>query len=800
MTNTKTTAPEKAQPKQQAKQARPAKVHKESAGGWGALTSVARSLLHSGNPAKTTLTLRGVNQPHGFDCPGCAWGDPEHASSFEFCENGVKAVAWEATSKTVGPTFFAEHSVEWLKRQDHHYLEAQGRLAQPMRYERTLDRYVPVSWEDAFRLIGETLRGLDDPNEALFYTSGRTSNEAAFLYQLFVRAYGTNNFPDCSNMCHEASGIAMSEQIGTGKGTVLLEDFEKAEAIFVWGQNPGTNHPRMLGALREAALRGCKIVVFNPVRERGLEKFADPKHVKDMLPGGGVDIASHYCQVRVGGDMAAAKGLLKILFEKYQGRLDQAFIQQHTEGFERLMRDAEATSWEEIEAQSGLTREQLEVPAEIYATSNATIFTWAMGLTQHRHSVVTIQTLVDVLLLKGNVGKPGAGPCPVRGHSNVQGDRTMGITEHPSDHFLDRLEATFPITAPRAPGYGTVHAIQAMLAGKAKVFIGMGGNFAAATPDTQMTEQALANCKLTVHISTKLNRSHLITGEQALILPCLGRTEIDLQNGVPQMVTVEDSMSMVHGSGGINRPVSPHLLSEPAIVAGMAKATLPDVKIDWDSYVADYSRIRSAIARVIPGFEGYNEKVAKPGGFHLRNPAREREWNTAQKKARFMANPLPPLEFAGPVPVAPVDAETATAPVADGTAGGPADRPIDGRVFTLMSFRSHDQYNTTIYGYDDRYRGIYGYRRVLFMNREDMEAEGLAVGDVVDIRTAIDDGVKRVAEGFRIVGYDIPRGQVASYYPETNVLVPLWSYGERSMTPTSKSIPVLIEKRETAAA
>ena len=748
-----------------------------SAGGWGALTAVARSLLHSGNPAKSALSLRGVNQPHGFDCPGCAWGDPEHASSFEFCENGVKAVAWEATSKTVGPTFFAEHSVEWLKRQDHHYLESQGRIAQPMRYERTLDRYVPVSWEDAFALIGRTLRALESPDEALFYTSGRTSNEAAFLYQLFVRAFGTNNFPDCSNMCHEASGVALTEQIGVGKGTVLLEDFDKADAIFVWGQNPGTNHPRMLTSLREAALRGAKIVVFNPVRERGLERFAHPKSMKDMLPGGGVDIASHYLQVRVGGDMAAAKGLLKILLEKYQGRLDYRFIEEHTEGLEQLKADAEATDWSEIEAQSGLTREQLEVPAEIYANADRTIFTWAMGLTQHRHSVVTIQTLIDVLLLKGNIGKPGAGACPVRGHSNVQGDRTMGITEHPSALFLDRLEATFPIKAPRQPGYGTITAIQAMLEGKAKVFIGLGGNFAAATPDTKMTEEALAQTKLTVHISTKLNRSHLIVGEQALILPCLGRTEIDIQNGVPQMVTVEDSMSMVHGSGGINKPVSPHLLSEPAIIAGMAKATLPEVKIDWDGYVADYSRIRDAIARVVPGFEGYNQKVAKPGGFHLRNSAREREWKTETAKARFMANPLPPAEFA------------------TGIAAQPAEGP---RVFTLMTFRSHDQYNTTIYGYDDRYRGIYGYRRVLFMNREDMAAEGLAVGDIIDIRTAINDGVERVAEGFRIVGYDIPRGQVASYYPETNVLVPLWSYGERSMTPTSKSIPVVLAKRDAA--
>lgn len=735
------------------------------AGGWGALANVAKHLARSGSPVKGVRSLLALNQKHGFDCPGCAWGDPEHASSFEFCENGVKAVAWEATGRTIGADFFAAHPVSWLRQQDHRFLEAQGRLAEPLRYDRATDRYVAVGWDEAFQRIGAILRSLGSPDDALFYTSGRTSNEAAFLYQLFVRAYGTNNLPDCSNMCHEASGIALTEQIGVGKGTVLLDDFRQADAIFVWGQNPGTNHPRMLADLRAAALRGARIVVFNPVYERGLERFAHPQKLRDMLPGGGVDIATNYYQVRVGGDMAAAKGITKHLFERHRNRLDWSFIAAHCSGVESLEADIAATSWNEIERRSGLTREQLTVPADIYAEAERTIFTWAMGLTQHKHSVVTIQTLVDLLLLKGNVGKPGAGACPVRGHSNVQGDRTMGINEHPSPVFLDRQEATFGLSMPRRPGHNTVSAIQAMLDGQAKAFIAMGGNFAAATPDTARTEAALARCRLTVHVSTKLNRSHLVTGEEAYILPCLGRTEIDIQASGPQFVTVEDSMSMIHGSGGLNMPVSQQIRSEPAIVAGLAKATLPGSPIDWDDLAADYGRIRDKIAEVVPGFEDFNRRVSKPGGFYLGNSARERVWQTESGRARFMANPLP-------------DEIEATA---DGR-----------RVFTLMSFRSHDQYNTTVYGYDDRYRGVAGERRVLFMNPEDIAAEGLAAGDFVDLATVAGDGISRIAPRFKVVAYDIPTSNLATYFPEANVLVPLASVGDRTGTPTSKAIPVTL--------
>ena len=736
-----------------------------AAGGWGSLASVAKHLAKSGSPVKGARSLLALNQKHGFDCPGCAWGDPEHASSFEFCENGVKAVAWEATDRTVGADFFAAHAVSWLRQQDHHFLEAQGRLAEPLRYDRASDRYVAVGWDEAFARIGAILRGLGSPDEAVFYTSGRTSNEAAFLYQLFVRAYGTNNLPDCSNMCHEASGIALTEQIGVGKGTVLLDDFKQADAIFVWGQNPGSNHPRMLADLRAAALRGARIVVFNPVRERGLERFAHPQKLRDMLPGGGVDIATDYYQLRVGGDMAAAKGIMKHLFERHRNRLDWSFIAEQCSGIDALEADIAATGWAEIERRSGLTREQLAVPADIYAEAERTIFTWAMGLTQHKHSVVTIQTLVDLLLLKGNVGKPGAGACPVRGHSNVQGDRTMGINEHPSPAFLDRLEAVFGLPMPRRSGHNTVSAIQAMLDGRAKAFIAMGGNFAAATPDTARTETALARCRLTVHVSTKLNRSHLVTGEEAYILPCLGRTEIDIQATGPQFVTVEDSMSMIHGSGGLNMPVSPQIRSEPAIIAGLARATLPDSPIDWDGFAADYNCIRDRIADVVPGFEDFNRRVGQPGGFYLGNSARERMWQTESGRAHFMANPLPEEIEA----------------TADGR-----------RVFTLMSFRSHDQYNTTVYGYGDRYRGVTGDRRVLFMNPDDIAAEGLAAGDHVDLATVAADDVSRIAPRFRIVAYDIPAGNLATYFPEANILVPLASVGDRSGTPTSKEIPVTI--------
>jgi len=735
----------------------------KSAGGWPALESVARTLLASGAPLKGARSLLSLNQDHGFDCPGCAWGDPEHASSFEFCENGVKAVAWEATSKIVPAGFFAAHTVEELKKQDGHFLESQGRLVTPMRYDAASDTYKPVAWDDAFALIGANLNALSHPDEALFYTSGRTSNEAAFLYQLFAREFGTNNLPDCSNMCHEASGIALKEQIGTGKGTILLDDFTHAEAIFIFGQNPGTNHPRMLVDLRNAARRGAKIVVFNPLRERGLERFAHPKSPRDML-GGGVDLATNYYQLRIGGDMAAVKGMMKVMLDAHRSgnktAIDRTFIDEHTTGFNALVADQDRISWPDIESCSGLTRGEIEEAANIYMQSPRTIFTWAMGLTQHRHSVVTIQTLMDMLLLRGNIGRPGTGPCPVRGHSNVQGDRTMGITEFPAPEFLDALEREFEISVPRKHGLGTVDAIQAMQESRCKVFIGLGGNFAAAAPDTEITEAALEKCELTVHVSTKLNRSHLVHGRQALILPCLGRTEIDIQASGPQLISVEDSMSMVHGSGGLNRPVSSELRSEPAIIAGIAKATLLKSKVPWDAFISDYRCIRERIASVIPGFEDFNTRLGKRGGFYLGNSARERDWETEGGKARFMANPLPSN---------------------DGRDG-----------FTLMTIRSHDQYNTSIYGYDDRYRGIKGERKVVFINEDDLAELGFAADEHVTLRAESRDGTLREAHGFRLQPYDIPRGCLAAYYPETNVLVALDSFGERSGTPTSKSIPVTL--------
>ena len=739
-----------------------------TAGGWAALASSAKRMLRSGKPMGSVKTLLRVNQDAGFDCPGCAWGDPEHASSFEFCENGVKAVTWESTRKAVGPEFFARHTVSELQEKDAYFLEGQGRLVHPMRYEPKSDKYRPCSWKDAFQLIAAKLNALDSPDEALFYTSGRTSNEAAFLYQLFARAFGTNNLPDCSNMCHEASGVALTEQIGIGKGTVQLEDFEQAEAIFVFGQNPGTNHPRMLGDLRKAALRGAAVVTFNPLKERGLVKFSDPKKAGDMLLGG-VNISAEYFQVRPGGDRAVAKGIMKLLLDADRangGVIDHEFIAEHMEGYDTLVADLDATEWSQIETLSGLTRAELQIAADIYRTSERTIFTWAMGITQQPDAVDTIQTLINLLLLKGNIGRPGTGACPVRGHSNVQGDRTMGITEKPKPAFLDALEAEFGITAPRREGYNTVASIKAMAEGRAKVFIGMGGNFASATPDTEFTEAALARCNLTAHVATKLNRSHLVCGKDALILPCLGRTEIDIRASGDQMVTVEDSMSMVHGSAGINAPVSDMLMSEPAIVAGIADATISGDKIPWRSMADNYDNIRDKIASTVPGFENFNARIKQKGGFYLGNSAGERQWATATGKARFCVHPLP--------------------------VNGDKDTR-----FTLITIRSHDQYNTTVYGLNDRYRGVKGERRVLFINPQDIDKMGLNEGVLVDLKSHQADGKGRVAEGFRLKAHEIPEGAVAAYYPETNVLLSVDSFDPRSGTPSSKSIPVTLHRAGT---
>ncbi|WP_018044877.1 FdhF/YdeP family oxidoreductase [Methylobacterium sp. 88A] len=754
-----------------------------AAGGWGALKSCGKHLLSSRAPLSGARAMLKANQPDGFDCPGCAWGDPAHGSSFEFCENGVKAVSWEATDKRTPPKFFAKHTVSELRGWTDYALEGEGRLTHPMRYDAGSDRYLPVSWDDAFAEIGATLRGLDSPDRAEFYTSGRASNEAAYIYQLFARLYGTNNFPDCSNMCHEASGIALQAAIGIGKGTVLLEDFEKADAIFVVGQNPGTNHPRMLGDLRKAATRGARVVVFNPVRERGLERFADPQNTVEMLRGASAPVASHYYQPRPGGDMAAFRGIAKAVFAaddaaRAAGRpsvLDRAFLSHHAEGHEAYRAVVEATSWEAIEDQSGLSRADIEVAADVYLGADKVICTWAMGVTQHKHSVATIREMTNVMLLRGNIGRPGAGLCPVRGHSNVQGDRTVGINEKPPAALLDALEREIGFVAPRKHGHNVIGAIGAMLDGSSKAFIGLGGNFARATPDTALVAKALASCELTVHIATKLNHSHLVPGRVAYLLPCIGRTEIDRNSkGKIQIVTVEDSMSMVHGSGGINKPASPELRSEIAIIAGMAAATVGSDKVDWAALADDYDGIRALIERTIPGFAGYNARVRRPRGFMLRNLAAERNFETVNGKANFSADALPEA----------TEHQQARAM---------------GDTFVLQTFRSHDQYNTTVYGLDDRYRGVYGERQVLFAHPDDLAEIRAVAGDRVDIVGTHDDGVVRVAEGFRLVPFDMPRGSLAGYYPELNVLVPLSSFGKESDTPTSKSVMVSIRRPAEAA-
>ena len=742
--------------------------YSKPAGGWDALISSAAALKAEGIVGKGARTMLRANQPLGFDCPGCAWPDRNAHSSFEFCENGVKAVAAEATAKRIDRAFFAEHSLTDLAQHDDRWLEAQGRLTEPMVYREGSEHYEPIGWDDAFALIARRLNASDSVDRALFYTSGRTSNEAAFLYQLFVRQFGSNHLPDCSNMCHEPSGVAMIEQIGSGKGTVTLDDFEQCEAIFIFGQNPGTNHPRMLGELRSAAKRGCKIVAINPLRERGLERFADPKSPGDMLSRRGSEIASHYLSPRIGGDLALALGMIKGVLardERDGAIIDHDFIGQHASGLEELRAQADATPWSDIERDTGLPRAEIEIATDVYCASKATIFCWGMGITQHTRSVATIQMLVNLLLLRGNIGRPGAGPCPVRGHSNVQGDRTMGISEKPSEDFLDRLARSFDFEPPREHGHDVVGAIGAMQRGEIDVFFALGGNFAAATPDTGATRLALQRCQLTAHVSTKLNRSHLICGREALILPCLGRTEIDLQAGGLQSVTVEDSMSMVHKSAGMNAPASRQLLSEPAIVAKLAVATLRTSTVSWLDLIADYDLIRERIAEVVEGFENFNDRLGAPGGFHLRNSARERQWKTSSGRAALICHALRP---------------DALAP----------------DLLQLMTVRSHDQYNTTVYGLNDRYRGVQDERRPLFISRVDLDRLGLQAGQRVDLRSVWGDG-ERAADDFLLIEYAIPPGCLASYFPETNALVPLGHHAERARTPASKSIPVRIVRRDS---
>ena len=743
------------------------------AGGWGALRATAHALREQSIALKGSKALLSMNQPDGFDCPGCAWPDPRHTSSFEFCENGAKAVAFELTRRSVTREFFAARTVGELEQHSDYWLEQQGRLAEPMRYDAATDHYVPVDWDEAFALIGRELNALDNPNQAEFYTSGRTSNEAAFMYQLFARRFGTNNFPDCSNMCHEPTSVGLPESIGIGKGTVLLEDFDHADAIFVIGQNPGTNSPRMMTELHKASRRGAPIVVFNPLRERALERFEAPQDPIEMATFGETRIASEYCQVRVGGDVGVLKGIMKLILEAHEAAsrggadpvLDLAFIEAHTHGFDALADDLRRTLWDDILRACGLPREQLERIANVYMRARSAIICYGMGITQHRRGSEKVQQIADLLLLRGNFGRPGAGICPVRGHSNVQGDRTVGIDEKPTPAFLDQLQTVFGFDPPRAHGHNVVEAIRAMVDGRSKVFIGLGGNFVAAVPDKDIVEPAMRRLRLTVAISTKLNRGHLIHGEQALILPCLARSDIDTQSSGRQSVTVEDSMSMVHASSGLVTPPSPQLRSEVAIVCGMAKATMPDRGIDWDFYVADYNRIRHRIEAVLPHlFANFGERIRQPGGFHLTNPPRDLVWNTATGRANFLVFPGIDEDPAAPHPDA----------------------------LRLMTMRSHDQYNTTIYSLDDRYRGVFGGRMVAFMNEADMQARQIAPGTPVEIESLAADGKKRIVRGFSAKPHDIPAGSVGAYYPEANPLLPLDWHDSKSGTPAAKSIPVLV--------
>ncbi|MET0264679.1 MAG: FdhF/YdeP family oxidoreductase [Duganella sp.] len=751
--------------------------YQHAAGGWGALKQVAVNLVREKVSGSNYKTLLRQNQPDGFDCPGCAWPDREHASTFEFCENGVKAVAAEATSKRARPDFFASHTLTELERQSDYELEQHGRLTDPMVYDRASDKYVPISWEQAFALMARHLQALPHPDMAAFYTSGRTSNEAAFLFQLFVRMLGTNNFPDCSNMCHEPTSRGLPGTVGIGKGTVTLDDFEHCDTLLIFGQNPATNHPRMLGELRDCARRGAQIVSINPLRERGLERFTSPAHAVEMLTGASTTISTLFVQPTLGGDFALIKALAKRLLERdddsiaagQPGLLDRQFIAEHTSGFEAFAADLRAQDWQQLVTESGVSRAQIEELSNVYINGKNVICTWGMGLTQHKYAVKTIQMLSNLMMMRGHIGRRGAGLCPVRGHSNVQGDRTMGIEEKPTKAFLDRLQSVFGFEPPRAHGYDVVESIQAMLDGKVKVFFSMGGNFAMATPDTPLTFEALRACTLTVNVATKLNRSHLVIGQEALLLPTLGRTEVDLQNGVAQGVTVEDSMSMVHLSYGMNQPASSNLLSETAIVAHLAHATLGSDKVDWLALGSDYARIRDLIEQVFDDFYDFNARVAKPGGFHLRVASREREWRTASGKAQFV-----PHAVSTDTPIHRARAKYGE------------------RLMTLMTTRSHDQYNTTIYGQDDRYRGVFGMRRVVFINAADLDMLGLRNGQHVDLTSVWDDNVERRAERFLLVEYDIPRGCLGAYYPETNSLVPLHSTADGAGTPTSKSIPVLL--------
>jgi molybdopterin-dependent oxidoreductase alpha subunit len=733
------------------------------AAGWGAARSVAKVLVRSNELVAGSRAIQRMNHENGgFDCPGCAWPDDRKGLHLDICENGIKHVTWEMTRKRVVRDFFASHTVTELSGWTDFALEDQGRLTEPMVYEAESDKYAPISWEDAFEVVGSTLRGLDSPHQASFYTSGRLSNEATFLYQLWVREFGTNNLPDCSNMCHEASGRAMTASLGTGKGTCDLDDWEKADLLLVMAVNAASNAPRMLTSLAEAHRRGAQVVHINPLIEAASRNTIVPHEFVAMGTFHPTKTGTMNVQPRVGGDLALLRGVAKVVLERAQTdskAIDHEFLSRYTTGFEDYRSLVEQTGWPEIVQQSGVEENAIRELAEVYLGADRTVVAWCLGLTQQEHGVDTVREIVNLLLLRGNVGREGAGPSPVRGHSNVQGNRTCGIDHRPGKQLLDRLEEVCSITPPREHGLDTVATIQGMLAGAVKVFVSMGGNFSLAAPDTETTFAALRNCELTVQVSTKLNRSHLVHGRKALILPCLGRTEKDVARTGEQGVTVEDSMSMVHLSFGMKTPASPHLKSECSIIAGMARATLPASATPWESYIEDYDRIRDVMAKVFDGFEDFNRRVRLPLGFRIRQPARERIFLTASGKAEFAAAPMPDV------------------------------LPPSGRLM-LSTIRSHDQWNTTIYSDNDRYRGLKNLRTALFMNAEDMRDRGLREFDLIDITSFARDGSTRSVYGYRVVAYNTPRGSVSGYMPELNVLCALGDYSEQSGQPLMKHLIV----------
>jgi molybdopterin-dependent oxidoreductase alpha subunit len=756
---------------------RPVKIapYKGPAGGWGSLVGMAKVYGHETPPAATVVReLLRQNKAKGYACVSCAWSKPAHPHPAEFCENGAKATLWDLTSRRCTPAFFAHRTLTELRGWSDYDLEQAGRLTQPMRYDPVADSYVECDWKEAFVEIGKTLKGLD-PTSVVFYASGRASLEASYMYALFARMYGSQNLPDSSNMCHESTSVGLKASVGAPVGTVTLKDFEQADAIFFFGQNAGSNSPRMLHQLQSAARRGVEIVTFNPLKERGLERFTNPQSPFQMLTGNSTRISTQYHQLRAGGDLAALTGICKHVIERDeaaraagQGPLvDQAFIAQYTAGYPAFVDFCHATDWAGIERESGLSRTAIEAAAEVYLKAKAVIAVYGMGVTQHRLGVENVQMICNFLLLRGNIGRPGTGPCPVRGHSNVQGQRTVGITEKPELAPLDKLKELYGFEPPREKGMATVEACEGVLSGKVKGFVALGGNFLRAVPDNTRLEKVWGKLPLTVAVATKLNRSHLFPGRVAYLLPCLSRIERDVQATGPQRIGVEDSCSFIHASFGEKAPASPDLMSEPAIVAGIAKATLrPNPKVPWDEWVGDYTPVRDAIEATYPDwFKAFNQRFDEPGGFHRPNKAKQRDFSEA---------PGGKAQFVVPTALSATGFEDAEG------------------VFRLMTLRSNDQFNTTVYGYEDRFRGVSGTREVLFMADADIRRLGLREGQTVGLETVWDDGVERRLPGLRVTRYDIPEGCLGTYYPECNVLLPVGHYAEKSLTPAAKSVPVRI--------